>query len=272
MNSWRDNRAATPFFRVFCGPDKPINGEAVRLAEIAGMHRGEWLLLSLAFSVALFVAMGDLLARVLPGWLAWPLTVPTLFVVLNILPFACYVKSQRLRWWIWAVLVGGWSYWRKDAGGVVGMVAWAWLGILTLNGIALLALGWRAAMCLRGKAGVAWRIMLVLVVHCGVVVAVWRFGWLAGIGVLTTTHSIWLAGVLRPGSELFGPLVRRAPGPRVWITIDDGPDPRDTPVLLDLLDRFGAKAVFFVIGEKVARHPELARESSGAGTNWQTTP
>lgn len=46
----------------------------------------------------------------------------------------------------------------------------------------------------------------------------------------------------------------------VWLTIDDGPDPDDTPRLLDLLDRHGAKATFFVIGERVARHPQLVRE------------
>lgn len=46
----------------------------------------------------------------------------------------------------------------------------------------------------------------------------------------------------------------------LWLTIDDGPDPDDTPKILDLLDRHGAKATFFVIGERVARWPELVRE------------
>jgi peptidoglycan/xylan/chitin deacetylase (PgdA/CDA1 family) len=46
----------------------------------------------------------------------------------------------------------------------------------------------------------------------------------------------------------------------VWLTIDDGPDPDGTPRLLDLLDRHGAKATFFVIGERAARHPGLIRE------------
>ncbi|MBL9189394.1 MAG: polysaccharide deacetylase family protein [Opitutaceae bacterium] len=46
----------------------------------------------------------------------------------------------------------------------------------------------------------------------------------------------------------------------VWLTIDDGPDPEDTPRLLDLLDRHGARATFFVIGERAARHPEIIRE------------
>lgn len=46
----------------------------------------------------------------------------------------------------------------------------------------------------------------------------------------------------------------------LWLTIDDGPDPDDTPKILDLLDRHGAKVTFFVIGERAARWPELVRE------------
>lgn len=48
--------------------------------------------------------------------------------------------------------------------------------------------------------------------------------------------------------------------PEVWLTIDDGPDIVDTPLLLDLLDRHEAKATFFVIGERAALHPELIAE------------
>ena len=45
--------------------------------------------------------------------------------------------------------------------------------------------------------------------------------------------------------------------PEVWLTIDDGPDPQDTPRILDLLDQHRARATFFVVGERAARHPEL---------------
>ena len=46
----------------------------------------------------------------------------------------------------------------------------------------------------------------------------------------------------------------------VWLTIDDGPDPADTPRILTLLDAHQARATFFLIGERAARHPELVRE------------
>jgi peptidoglycan/xylan/chitin deacetylase (PgdA/CDA1 family) len=64
--------------------------------------------------------------------------------------------------------------------------------------------------------------------------------------------------------------------PEVWLTIDDGPDPEDTPRVLDLLDRHGARATFFVVGERAARAPELVREivrrGHDVGHHTQTHP
>lgn len=45
----------------------------------------------------------------------------------------------------------------------------------------------------------------------------------------------------------------------VSLTFDDGPHPVWTPRILDELDRLGVTASFFVVGELVAEHPELAR-------------
>jgi peptidoglycan/xylan/chitin deacetylase (PgdA/CDA1 family) len=43
----------------------------------------------------------------------------------------------------------------------------------------------------------------------------------------------------------------------VALTFDDGPDPRDTAVVLDELAAVGAPATFFVIAERAAAHPAL---------------
>jgi peptidoglycan/xylan/chitin deacetylase (PgdA/CDA1 family) len=51
----------------------------------------------------------------------------------------------------------------------------------------------------------------------------------------------------------------------VAITFDDGPDPLVTPQVLDLLDRFGAKASFFVIGTKLQLHPKLGGDIARRG-------
>ena len=49
------------------------------------------------------------------------------------------------------------------------------------------------------------------------------------------------------------------------LTFDDGPDPRYTPALLDLLARLNVRAVFFVIGQKAQAHPELIRRMVAEG-------
>jgi peptidoglycan/xylan/chitin deacetylase (PgdA/CDA1 family) len=45
----------------------------------------------------------------------------------------------------------------------------------------------------------------------------------------------------------------------VWLTLDDGPNPHETPEILDVLSEHQAKATFFVVGKNVARWPHLAR-------------
>lgn len=45
------------------------------------------------------------------------------------------------------------------------------------------------------------------------------------------------------------------------LTFDDGPDPVDTPRLLDLLGQKGVKATFFVVGKRADQHPEIVRRA-----------
>ncbi|MER5352487.1 polysaccharide deacetylase family protein [Kitasatospora sp. NPDC002551] len=51
----------------------------------------------------------------------------------------------------------------------------------------------------------------------------------------------------------------------VALTIDDGPDPRHTPTVLTLLERYGIRATFFLIGENAVEHPDLVREIAARG-------
>jgi peptidoglycan-N-acetylglucosamine deacetylase len=72
------------------------------------------------------------------------------------------------------------------------------------------------------------------------------------------------AGVFLQGSGLFArPILAvdaaRA-GNRVAITFDDGPDERHTRPILDLLERGGHRATFFVIGRRAEVAPELLAE------------
>ena len=45
----------------------------------------------------------------------------------------------------------------------------------------------------------------------------------------------------------------------VALTFDDGPDPTFTPLVLEALAAAGTKATFFLVGERAARFPHLAR-------------
>jgi len=67
--------------------------------------------------------------------------------------------------------------------------------------------------------------------------------------------------------ERRGDVVWEVPGPDkvIAITFDDGPDPEDTPKILDLLGQYGARATFFVVGQKVLQYPELARRQVAEG-------
>lgn len=53
--------------------------------------------------------------------------------------------------------------------------------------------------------------------------------------------------------------------PNVYLTFDDGPDPRFTPRVLELLAKHQATASFFVLGEACVAHPALVRQIVAAG-------
>lgn len=46
----------------------------------------------------------------------------------------------------------------------------------------------------------------------------------------------------------------------VYLTFDDGPIPEATPFILDTLDKFNAKATFFMVGENAVKYPHLLEE------------
>ncbi|HEU5265699.1 MAG TPA: polysaccharide deacetylase family protein [Jatrophihabitans sp.] len=52
---------------------------------------------------------------------------------------------------------------------------------------------------------------------------------------------------------------------QVSLTFDDGPDPESTPSVLDALSQLRVRATFFVLGEQLARHPDLARRIAAGG-------
>jgi peptidoglycan/xylan/chitin deacetylase (PgdA/CDA1 family) len=103
----------------------------------------------------------------------------------------------------------------------------------------------------------------------GLAFAIQPAHWRAAAGVVLTSQAALLVAGLLPRCSWLGPNLRRAPlgaaDDRVSLTFDDGPDPEATPRVLDLLAARGARASFFCVGDKVERHPELARRAHAEG-------
>jgi cellulose synthase/poly-beta-1,6-N-acetylglucosamine synthase-like glycosyltransferase/peptidoglycan/xylan/chitin deacetylase (PgdA/CDA1 family) len=99
---------------------------------------------------------------------------------------------------------------------------------------------------------------------------------LAVLGLALGAHGLahkavggsWTPGNGGDASPGMGPVVDASASPvrsarpaqqQVALTFEDGPDPRWTPEVLDVLGRHGVEATFFVTGSQVAAHPGLAR-------------
>ena len=80
----------------------------------------------------------------------------------------------------------------------------------------------------------------------------------AGVAVVLAGPPVWLldrVAAAFPGCLYRVPISERA----VALTLDDGPDEVTTPLILTELRRHGARATFFLIGERARRHGELVR-------------
>jgi len=71
--------------------------------------------------------------------------------------------------------------------------------------------------------------------------------------------------IANPRFAFLGRVFHRGNPQGVALTFDDGPHPRTTAQILTILDRFQAKATFFVIGRHLRRSGALIGEASGAG-------
>jgi len=132
------------------------------------------------------------------------------------------------------------------------------------------------ALARNGPAARAWRpapaIMVSFLLHGAALAALVAsprlWPWI--LAAVAANHLVLCVAVFRPRGRLLGPNVARLPASaaernEVSLTFDDGPDPEVTPRVLDLLDRYGMRASFFCVGEKVAAHPEVVREIARRG-------
>ena len=122
-------------------------------------------------------------------------------------------------------------------------------------------------------------------------IALWSTSIVAALALFALAHAVILLPIFLPRLDWLGPVIthfepapdetahrnkpdeqkkeekekEKGKGKKVWLTIDDGPDPGDSFVILDLLDRYRARATFFVKGELAEAHPELIREIQSRG-------
>jgi peptidoglycan/xylan/chitin deacetylase (PgdA/CDA1 family) len=91
----------------------------------------------------------------------------------------------------------------------------------------------------------------------------------AGAGFFTLYETIEA-----PGTQIFGRTIVHGSGHVVALTFDDGPNSRTTPHLLDVLERAGVRATFFVVGRAVLRNPgivrRMVRDGDEIGNHTQT--
>ena len=152
---------------------------------------------------------------------------------------------------------------------VCGLAAWrqpGWpRGVVMGVGIFLLLQG-VAALWLRLRQSVAGVTVLIFLLHVWPFVCGWIWGWSWAVGGCLITGTILVATTLNPHSHWFGMARRTLPmGEReVCLTIDDGPC-EDTAAVLALLERHDARAVFFLIGDRVRKFPEAVEAILAGG-------
>ena len=108
---------------------------------------------------------------------------------------------------------------------------------------------------------VAMCVAVVVARLCGVALPAYALPLCVGL----LLSLIGLGNFYMPSGVFARPLLRGpALRPRIALTFDDGPDPVSTPKVLAALSRHGARATFFVIGERAAQHPRLIAEIAAA--------
>jgi len=103
----------------------------------------------------------------------------------------------------------------------------------------------------------------------------YALGWPSALGPMVITllgmAFFFTWAIAFPSSQFLVASVNHVRSPSsngersIAFTFDDGPDPMYTPQVLELLEKHGAKATFFVVGERVLAHPDLVREIAKRG-------
>lgn len=107
----------------------------------------------------------------------------------------------------------------------------------------------------------------VLVAALGTAALTGQPGLLTSAAIGVAWSALVTTGVFIPRLQMFGRILCHGPPDRreVALTFDDGPNPVTTRQVLTMLAKTEHRATFFVLGEKVRRHPDVVREIRAAG-------
>jgi peptidoglycan/xylan/chitin deacetylase (PgdA/CDA1 family) len=81
---------------------------------------------------------------------------------------------------------------------------------------------------------------------------------------LLVAHAAPASALFPPGRLLFPAITQLSTDDAVALTFDDGPD-RGLDAFLKVLEKYGARATFFIVGEQVARDPSRPEEILARG-------
>lgn len=87
--------------------------------------------------------------------------------------------------------------------------------------------------------------------------------WSLALIIILIAFLAYAAFSIRSG--IFIKSITQSPAGRPLFTFDDGPHPLYTPQVLEILERFQLKAIFFCIGQNAEKHPALIKKITEAG-------
>ncbi len=120
---------------------------------------------------------------------------------------------------------------------------------------------WAATPLMRGSLALHGAAAVAMAVHPPV--------WPWALGAVALDHLGIAAAGLTPRSRLLGANLTHLPTAAapsgIALTLDDGPDPRVTPQVLEILARERVRATFFCVGAHVRSEPALTREILAGG-------
>ena len=113
-----------------------------------------------------------------------------------------------------------------------------------------------------------FRILLVIYLLLLVIALVLLSG--TAMWILSVASSLFFIVVMSYGvttikSNFFLHSVAHPPDGTVVLSFDDGPDPNCTPKVLEILDKYQVKAIFFLIGKEVTKYPALVAKIHAEG-------